>query len=117
MATEKELTERETASRAESIARGLANSPGFVLRLRAQYLDAVRAHDVADTTESFLAMCAAGASLTNEERDAAHALPVDARDLHQRRYAELRAAKAARVEAHGGECFGVCCLGQPKAAR
>jgi len=74
MATEKELTERETASRAESIARGLANSPGFVLRLRAQYLDAVRAHDVANTTESFLAMCAAGALLTSDERDAAHSV-------------------------------------------
>ena len=74
MATEKELAERETASRAESIARGLANSPGFVLRLRAQYLDAVRAHDVAGTTESFLAMCAAGALLTSDERDAAHSV-------------------------------------------
>jgi len=54
MATEKELTERETASRA------------FVLRLRA--------HDVANTTESFLAMCAAGALLTSDERDAAHSV-------------------------------------------
>ena len=45
-----------------------------VLRLRAQYLDAVRAHDVANTTESFLAMCAAGALLTSDERDAAHSV-------------------------------------------
>lgn len=75
------------------------------------YLEAVRAHDVADTTETFLVMCAAGASLTGEERDAAHALSTQGA-CEQNRYANLRAAKVARAEAHGGECFGVCCLGR-----
>jgi len=81
----------------------LATSPDSAVGVaaRAAHLAAIEAERV----------CACAAHPAGE------AAPVDARDLHQRRYAELRAAKAARVEAHGDACFGVCCLGQSKAAR
>ena len=81
--------------------------------------DAARAHCATllatlPTTARQVAAVCRGRTLAVAVQAAA---PVDARDLHQRRYAELRAAKAARVEAHGDACFGVCCLGQSKVAR